>query len=107
MIASMEYRINRKVKRRQGAALQARFHAAGLPALIRQQDSDGLFIATFFQSECAAETDSAVVWAAKIRAAFPTAEIVDTRDTIASWRRVDYVLFASVEFTLIEDTRHE
>ena len=75
----------------------------GVPAqkIVRKQET-GDYVADFFVPEMAEPVAPAKEWAERIKAAMPSARIIDTHDTIASWRSGQPVIYATVIFQLIE-----
>jgi len=88
-----------------GRALRRHFAALGIPAqkVVRKKES-GAYVADFFIPEMDDPIASSVVWARRIQSTFPTAHIISTHDTIASWRPGNPVIYATVVFFLPEDS---
>ena len=87
-----------------GRAMQRHLETCGIAAqkIVRKRDT-GVYVAEFFVPEMSAEIDSSKVWAKRIRASLPQATIIDTHDTIASWRDDNPVIFATVIFQLQDE----
>ena len=86
-----------------GRALQRHLATLGIGAqkLVRRRET-GDYVAEFFVPEMNEPVESSRVWAKRIRTILPHATIIDTHDTIASWRPDTPVIYATVIFTLQE-----
>lgn len=58
----------------------------------------GHYVAEFFNDDFGESVDKGVVWADKIKAVLPDAIILNTHDTIASWRLSLPIIFTAVVF---------
>jgi hypothetical protein len=87
-----------------GRALQRHLKALGIPAqkLVRKRET-GDYVAEFFVPEMDEPIEPSRVWAKRIRAILPNATIIDTHDTIASWRPDTPVIYATVIFQLQDE----
>lgn len=65
--------------------------------VVRKRET-GDYVADFFVPQMQTPIAPAQEWARKIRRVLPSASIVDTHDTIASWRVGQPVIYATVAF---------
>jgi hypothetical protein len=92
-------------KPRQGKTLLSRLAAAGIQAdNVTQNRRTGVFTVKFtapnINNFYSKGTDSGRVWAERIQAAIPEADIIDVYDSVAEWRPQLPILFATVFLAL-------
>lgn len=87
-----------------GRAMQRHLESLGIPAqkLVRKRES-GDYVAEFFVPEMNEPIEPSRIWAQRIQAILPHATIINTHDTIASWRPDTPVIYATVIFQLRDE----
>lgn len=84
-----------------GRAMCRHLVSLGVPAqkVVRKQET-GDYVADFFVPEMSEPVAPAKEWAKRIQEVLPSAKIIDTHDTIATWRPGQPVIYATVIFQL-------
>lgn len=82
-----------------GRAMCRHLISSGVSAqkVVRKRET-GNYVADFFIPEMDEAIPPADEWAEQIRRVLPTAHILDTHDTVASWRTGQPVIYATVIF---------
>lgn len=65
--------------------------------VVRKRET-GDYVADFFVPQMQNPIAPAREWARQIRRVLPSASIIDTHDTVASWRAGEPVIYATVAF---------
>lgn len=86
-----------------GRAMCKHLVSLGIPAqkIVRKQET-GDYVVDFFVFELSEPVAPAKEWVELIKAQLPSVRIIDTHDTIASWRPNQPVIYATVIFQLAE-----